>query len=188
LLRLDGFVSLADVSGIGRDLTAFAYVAYMCEVTDQLVVGSQADPGAFAVLYRALDLALAGTPSPVQLRRFELCLLECLGLLPTFGQCCVCGLDLPEPGAVAYDVDRGGILCPAHAGGATRLDPAVLNVCRALLGGEADPLATATAAQRRAVRDLALDVLRRHLRRPLRSLEFFAQLAGVSARSEPDRA
>jgi DNA repair protein RecO (recombination protein O) len=197
LLTLEGFSMLADHSGLGRDLTAFAYVAYMCELSDHLVVGAHGDPRLFAALCEGIEVALAGSPPPRILRRFELTLLDSLGLLPTFGHCCVCGVPLAparesaDPseaaveaeasgeggeGGVAYDAERGGALCPRHAGVAKRLDPAVLGACVALLAGTEDPFVGASPAQRKGVRDLAFEVVRRHLRRPLKSLEFFAQL------------
>lgn len=187
LMTLDGFALQADHSGIGRDLTTFAFVSYMCELTDHLVDGSHGDPRLFAALCEGIEVALEGSPPPLVLRRFELTLLDSLGLLPTFGHCCVCGSDLaPElgvgRGGAAYDAARGGALCPKHAGGAKRVDPGVLAACAALVDQEPDPLAGATLAQRRGVRDLALEVVRRHLRRPLKSLEFFAQLPSPGAR------
>jgi DNA repair protein RecO len=180
----------ADHSGLGRDLTAFAYVSYMCELADQLVAGTHPDPRVFAALCDGIEVALEGSPPPVVLRRFELQLLDSLGLLPTFGHCCVCGTDLDTgDGPVAYDPDRGGALCPRHGvgaatagGGARRVDPAVLRACAGLVEGADDPLSDATVAQRKGVRDVALEVVRRHLRRPLKSLEFFAQLPGSRGR------
>lgn len=183
LLTLESFAMSADHSGLGRDLTAFAYVAYMCELTDQLVEGTHPDPRAFAALCEGIEVALEGSPPPLLLRRFELTLLDCLGLSPTFGHCCVCGSALDEDaGSVAYDAGRGGALCPRHAGGAKRVDPAILSACAALLEGAEDPLEDATVAQRKGVRDIAFEVVRRHLRRPLKSLEFFAQLPGSRGR------
>ncbi len=179
LMRLDGFTPTADHSGLGRDLAAFAYVSYMCELTDHLVVGTQGDPRLFAALCQGIEACLAGPPSPVVLRRFELALLDCLGLLPTFGHCCVCGEELQRNAPVAYDAARGGGLCGRHAvAGAKRVDPAVLDACQALLESGPDPLEGASLARRRKVRDLVSEVVRRHLRRPLRSLDFFAQLGG----------
>ena len=37
LWRLESFRSIRDLSGLGRDLDRFAYVAYLCDVTDALV-------------------------------------------------------------------------------------------------------------------------------------------------------
>lgn len=182
LLRLDGFSALADHSGLGRDLDAFAYVSYLCELTDHLVVGQTPDARLFGALCLAIEEAMAGSPTPIVLRRYELALLDCLGLLPTFGHCCVCGDRVDTTGPVAYEAARGGALCERHGSGHRHLDPAVLAACEALVTTAGDPLEGATAAQRKAVRDLALEVVRRHLRRPLKSLEFFAQMPSSSGR------
>ena len=184
LWRLDAFVSLRDLSGLGRDLARFAYVAYLCELTDALVHEPEPDPGLFAALSDAIERVLAGRPSPAVLRRYELRLLLGLGLLPSLRECCVCGTEVPVPagGTVPFDVGRGGVLCLAHAQAAPGMPAGVVDLARALLepgDAEADDAALAAAGveARRAVRDLTLFAIRGQLRRPLRSQEFFAQLA-----------
>ena len=116
LARLERFEATIDHSPVGRDLDRFAYVAYLCELTDELVLGRHPDPLVFAALCTALEAVIGGVPRPGQLRRYELALLAGLGLLPALVDCCACGEPVPcSPGdTVAFDVGRGGVLCLAH--------------------------------------------------------------------------
>ncbi len=187
LWRLDGFKSVIEVSTLGRDLERFAYVAYLCELTDVLVVEPEADTARFAALAEAVGETLRGGPRPAVLRRFELRLLDSLGLLPALDACCSCGdLEL-GPGPIAFDFGRGGALCPRHAWDAPTLERSVVDLARRLVAeddpaGPWDEASEAPAAVRRALRDLTVRVVRPHLRRPLRSLDFLAQIAAPTRR------
>ena len=186
LWRLDGFASIRDLSILGRDLTRFAYVAYVCEVTDVLVAEPEPDARRFADLATTVQSLLDPDvpPEPGILRRYELRLLDTLGLLPALDTCCACGdaVDLSGVQAeIAFDSQRGGALCPLHGSGAQRLPAVVLGLARALAEEDdeeapAAALAAADPGVRRGLRDLTAGLVRAQLRRPLRSLEFFAQL------------
>lgn len=179
LARLERFEASADHTPVGRDLDRFAYVAYLCELTDELVLAKHADPLVFAALCTALAAVIDGPPRPGELRRYELALLHALGLLPALELCCVCGEPVRQDpgGGVAFAAERGGVLCLAHERGALRLPAEVLAVARELAAGR-DPgiLDAAPVELRRALRDLTQTALRAHLRRPLHSLAFFAAL------------
>ncbi|MBK8264022.1 MAG: DNA repair protein RecO [Nannocystis sp.] len=177
LLRLGAFEPLVCSGAIGQDLERFAFVAYVCEVTDELLAGREDDPRPFAALTTTLEALVSGAPQPAELRRFELALLDSLGLLPALDRCCVCGLGLSGP-LVAFDGGRGGALCPAHDFGAAEVEGSALALARELLlsGSAVAALAAAPAPIRRALRDLCAGLVRAHLRRPLRSLAFLAQL------------
>ena len=162
-------------------------MAYLCELTDELVLAKHADPPVFAALCTALTAVIDGPPRPGELRRYELALLYALGLLPALACCCVCGEPaLPGLGGVAFAAERGGVLCLAHERGALRMPAEVLAMAEVLAaGGDPGPLDAAPVELRRALRDLTQTALRAHLRRPLHSLAFFAALprgdAGGSA-------
>jgi DNA repair protein RecO (recombination protein O) len=186
LARLERFEPTSDHTPVGRDLDRFAYVAYLCELTDELVLGRHADADAlvFAALCTALEAVIGGAPRPGELRRYELALLHGLGLLPALELCCACATPvLPGPdGAVGFDAARGGILCLAHERGAPRLAAEVVELSRRLAeGGDPSDLEAAPAEQRRALRDLTQTALKAHLRRPLHSLAFFAALPRPAA-------
>ena len=180
---LEGFDPSFDHAAIGGDVERFGFVAYLCEITEQLVLGDGADAAIFEGLSRALGSTIEGAPSAAVLRAYELELLDHLGLLPSLESCCVCGAPaVPEtdngPTRLAFEVARGGVLCGAHArpgGGSMAVE--VVDAARRLQGGDLDALEGAPAATRRGVRDLCLQVVRQNLLRPLKSAEFFAQLA-----------
>ncbi len=200
LMRLNGFEPTVLHVDVGRDLTRFAFVAYVCELTDELVLGQQPDPTLFAEVCGALDVILgqsASPPSAAALRRFELVLLRELGLLPALRQCAVCGRTARTPAAteVAFDPRLGGVLCAEHGVRATRIDATVLAVAATLCVDEAGAEQTRAALAeidqrpagfRRGLRDVTYGVLRQHLRRPLRSLALFRQLAIGSPRTTGD--
>ncbi|MFO7562415.1 MAG: DNA repair protein RecO [Enhygromyxa sp.] len=179
LVPLAGFSPTADHGSLGRSLELFAYVAYLCELGDQLIGAAIPDPTVFARLCDAIAAAMEAT-RPEILRRFELGLLDDLGLLPALDRCSVCGSPVDEQGGeVAFSHERGGALCLAHSKAARRIPAAVLELAGALLdpNAGAGPYATAEADTRRALRDLCRESIGPHLRGPLHSLGFFAQIA-----------
>jgi len=193
LWRLDGFRSVAEVGSLGRDLTRFAYVNYLCELTDVLVVEPEPDPRRFAALAEAVGETLRNPPRPAVMRRFELRLLDSLGLLPTLDRCGACGE--PTRGEeIAFAAGRGGALCTVHGAGTVRVPAQALSLAVALHGDDApeaawDAATEAPTAVRRALRDLVQALVRPHLRRPLRSLEFLAALTPSRTRERgPDDA
>lgn len=184
LATLAGFAPSFDHARVGRDLDSFAYVAYLCELSEQLIGGSTGDPGLFAQLSEAIE-AVSAAPRPSALRRFELGLLAALGLLPALARCGVCGAPpLHERDSLAFSLARGGVLCAQHAAGGRRL-AAVLELAQVVLEADSEAAEAAYAAAdrlvRRELRDLGRELLRPHLRGPLRSLAFFAQIAAQRA-------
>lgn len=177
LLRLESFDATAAHAPVGADLTRFAYVAYLCELTDELVLARHPDPELFAALCLALEQIIGGAPQALHLRQYELALLRCLGLSPALTSCCVCGSEVGGEDSAAFDGPRGGVLCLEHERGAPRLPMAALAAIQHLeAGGDPAALASAPAGLRRAVRDAIQSIVRSHLRRPLHAQAFFAAL------------
>ena len=184
LSRLEGFVSVRDLGGLGRDLGRFAQVAYLCELTDGLLHEAVADPALFSALCESLGRTLDAGADAGLLRRYELWLLRALGLLPALEHCAVCGEALAAGPTVSFEEQHGGALCLVHGRGARRVPLGVLETAGRLLGAgdeaELDAALRITAerpaSERRALRDLVQIWLRPHLRQPLRSREFFAKL------------
>ena len=177
LLRLESFDATAAHAPVGADLTRFAYVAYLCELTDELVLARHPDPELFAALCLALEQVIGGAPQALQLRQYELALLRCLGLSPALTSCCVCGSEIGGEDSAAFDGPRGGVLCLEHERGAPRLPTTALAAIQHLeAGGDPAALASAPAGLRRAVRDAIQSIVRSHLRRPLHAQAFFAAL------------
>ncbi len=173
LWRLDAFTPKLDHGALGRDLSRFAYVAYLCELTDALLEDSHPEPELFERLHGAIATTLAEPPEPMVLRRYELALLLQLGHLPALDSCCVCGSGIAATD-VPFDAERGGALCLLHGRGAAAMPADVLAAAAALARGDAGPSLGAVA--RRRLRDLTAGQLRAHLRQPLRSVAFFAQI------------
>jgi DNA repair protein RecO (recombination protein O) len=190
LLRLSAFMATRSHAPVGQDLHRFAYVAYLCELCDELVLGRQEDPRIFVELNRSLGALIEAPPRVSELRRFELVLLDCLGLLPSFECCCVCGGALRGE-VIAFDAVRGGALCERHDRGGQRVPLEVLRLALGLTASDGaegassaaivDAVEASASAVRRALRDLSVSLLRPHLRRPLRSLAFLAQLPQATA-------
>ena len=186
--QLCSFESTAQHAAFGHDLERFAYVAYLCELTDQLVLARQAEPEIFAELCRSLERFISSTPlTPLELRRFELALLRLLGLLPQFAECFICMKPLcveqmTKTVELGFDQYRGGLLCPPHSRQAPRIRAGVLHMAALLSHAdisneELQKLAQASLHDRRELRDLLKKCLDAHLRHPLRSSSFFAQLS-----------
>lgn len=184
LARLSAFSPTRDHGGLGRDLTRFAYVAYLCELTDGLLHEPEPDPALFSDLCGSIARTMDAPPRASVLRRYELRLLWSQGLVPALDSCAVCGDELPPGPTVAFDEPRGGSLCRLHGRGAPRRAAEVLAAAARLTAAfEDEEIEAALAAteslaavHRRALRDLTTRWLRVHIRRPLRSREFFGKL------------
>lgn len=183
LMRLSSFEPTGDHTPVGRDLTRFAYVAYVCELTDELIGMDVHDPLVFGVVQATLAAIIEHPPQPAALRQFELRLLHALGFLPPLAACCVCRSRVlagqQTTGVVGFDPLRGGVLCREHRGPGEVLVTSLLHAVALVEGDAAEVLeqvGEASASVRRGLRDLTFGFVRQHLRRPLKSLAFFAQL------------
>ncbi|MGB1277854.1 MAG: DNA repair protein RecO [Nannocystaceae bacterium] len=186
LMRLSEFDPTSDHTPVGRDLMRFAFVAYVCELADEFIGMDARDPVVYTAVESALSAIIDRPPKPAMLRRFELQLLASLGFLSPLGGCCVCrqrvfdGEDVS--GEVGFDPGRGGVLCPQHSGGLYLPAASVLHAVALAEHHEeqtAEVFAAIEAAPvdvRRGLRDLTYGLIREHLRRPLKSLAFFAQI------------
>jgi DNA repair protein RecO (recombination protein O) len=176
-------------AGLRSDLAAIALAGYGCELTEELLGEGHGHPEVFALLAAFLDHLAAGGPQPEARLLLELRLLHLCGYAPHLLHCSLCGETLRGSQA-AFDAGRGGSLCLACAGGA-----ADLRVALPTLGTLARSLRTPPtlfAGFRFSPATLGegglilADALRRHLRRPLRSLAFLEQ-AGPGTRPLPGR-
>ncbi len=175
------FTPMRNHAVLGRDLNKLAYTAYLCELTDELVLERQADAGLFAAVCELLEDVLTKSVNPLLLRRCELVLLDVLGLLPVFTSCCACGASvaLDGDGQLGFDANRGGTVCSVHSVGSPSCDRAVVRMAVSLLGERSSSFEISHVPMplRRELRDLTVGLLRGHLRRPLRSTGFLAQVS-----------
>lgn len=184
-----------------QELGRFSHACYALELCLHLCPPQEPEPEVLRLTLSLLEyldgLPLEARPAAEALRVYELGLLRAVGLALQLRECAACGHDVPELPLVPLDIARGGVLCPdscwlgpipthlgSLGGGLTA------EVRAALRHLEATPLAPAVLAElalpravQRVCRELLVAVLRHHLGRDLRAIEFIAKLnaAGVAA-------
>ena len=177
LLSLERFDARQDLSGrISADLVKTAHGSYVLEVARELWPAAQPEPAAFALVCQTLAALADNPPSPALLRCFELSLLAVMGLAPLLEHCVGCG----EVGFGEgwFDLARGGALCQ-RCGPGDRPLPAEVRAMLLRLARLAPDEAAGLkqpAEVARSTRDLMLAVVRHHIGKELKSLEFLMQL------------
>jgi len=185
LWSLDGFEVRRGYPHLAGDVARLAHGAYVCELARELVPPHHAEPRVFELLAAMLAL-LDGTPPGAahhvaQLRSFELSLLEALGLAPSLDRCLECGRALDEESAAGASLEpsRGGLLCAScgdgHGGRALGDGAwaALVEARRLQLG---DPPTERPPSAWAGARDALQLLLRAHLGKSLRTLEFIAKV------------
>ena len=190
LANLEAFAATSDHSALGRDLEAFAFVNYACELTERLTVEQHPEPRVFDALWALIETTTTMGPDPMALRAYEIRLLGELGFLPDLDVCAVCGDAVGAGDSLPFDATRGGVLCLRHGAAAPRRARDILQLAASLRGeagggglgamGE-DP--SLNPEMRRTLRDLTQAWIRPHLSRPLRSTQLFRDLRRVSSRA-----
>jgi len=180
------------------------YAGYLAELTDRFPVGEAEAPEFFALLEEALRLlcdAARERHLPLIRLRFELKLLDLLGLQPEWEHCSLCGSALvPEPAPPtesprpALDVLTGGMVCPscqgltAQPGNSRRRTPGGARVPLTpgtldfLAGWRAGGATSAMRPTRNLLESLENAVTRHllhHLERPPRSLALLPSLEAL---------
>jgi DNA repair protein RecO (recombination protein O) len=148
-----------------EDLDRLGQAVTMLEVVDQLALEGEADRPLFDLLVRALA-TLAGRDTPLVVPAFLLKALGTAGFGPVVDACAVCG----DPGPlVAFDTDRGGLLCAAHRQGMAVSPEAADLLARILGGGLAAVLEVPASPATHEVNRVATTAMEHHLERRLRS-------------------
>ena len=143
-----------------RDWLACAAASYAAGLLDRVMPFGPAPEGLSRLLEETWDSLASRTPGPAFLPRFELRLLQELGLAPHWDACARCRRGLRGEGG-RLDVAHGALRCPACAAGQGEVVTAeVLEAIRRMRDG---PL-PASLPERvfRAVRDLAGGLLEHH--------------------------
>jgi DNA repair protein RecO (recombination protein O) len=148
-----------------EDLDRLAEAVTMLEVVDQLAVEGEADRPLFELLVRAMA-TLAQRGAALVVPAFLLKALGAAGFGPVVDACAVCGDDGP---LVAFDTDRGGMLCAAHRQGMAVSPAAVDLVGRILGGGLAGALEEPASPATHEVSRIATTAMEHHLERRLRA-------------------
>ncbi len=190
-----------DRAALGRDLEAFAWAGYACELSDRLLASSTEERGAFELVRDLIEVLAKGQADALLLRRLELGLLDHAGFRPALTECAVCGVELvdqrsfeagpsdsgsrndrePSDDAIGFDAQRGGALCSQHRLGAGGRPPRQLALATALLEGRTAELRDLSPRDRRGLRDLCQLLIRPHLRSELKSLALLSQLTRQGA-------
>jgi DNA repair protein RecO (recombination protein O) len=94
------------------DWRACAAASYLADLTARSIPMDSHLPGAFERLAVALDALDAGGPREEAVFRYELALLDLLGLKPRLGACASCRRPRTAHASVArFSVRRGGLVC-----------------------------------------------------------------------------
>jgi len=99
------------------DWRACAAASYATGALDRAMPFGPAPAGLYALLSDTLDRLAARTPGPAFLPRFELLLLQELGLAPGWDACAKCRADLRGGAPARLDAAHGAVRCEACAGG-----------------------------------------------------------------------
>lgn len=158
--------SLPNVRG---DLARVQQGLSMVEAVDKMTPDREPVPVLFEMLVRGLR-TLESDPSPLVLGAFFLRLLATEGHAPNLDQCVRCGA---SEARFAFDLDDGGLVCPACGRGRS-VSGAAIEVMRAILGGRVrEALEAGATPAAGEVNALAMDAMEHHLERRLRSLGSF---------------
>jgi DNA repair protein RecO (recombination protein O) len=186
LLGLESVAVERAFGGIRGDLARIACAGYAAELSRELVRDHEPHRDLFELLVAYLSALDAGPARPAALRAFELGALRAAGFMPRLDACARCGAGLP-PGAVRFDAEPGGALCPdcaARAGpGSVPLSPATLRALRTLQEGglaaaEAETLAPPAGREAREVLTRFVEHL---LGKRLRSRVFLDEMRSMLA-------
>jgi DNA repair protein RecO (recombination protein O) len=180
---------------LGLELGRFGHGSYACELCQHLCPPHAHEPEIYRLLYGLLSrldaLPVEERPAVEPLRAFELHLLSAVGLGLSLRSCATCGNDVAAAPYVPFDVPRGGVHCPDTCFGA-RTPTELGLILSGLSGGLPEAVRAALIALSEApheappvglspsvlavCRDVLLAVLRHHLQRDLRAVEFISKL------------
>jgi DNA repair protein RecO len=127
-------------ASLRSDWRACAVASYAAGALDRAMPIGPAPAGLYALLASTLDRLAARSPGPAFIPRFELLLLQELGLAPGWDACAKCRTDLRSGAAARLDVAHGAALCEACAAGqGTSISAAALQAVRQMRDGNLPP-------------------------------------------------
>lgn len=122
------------------DWRACAAASYVAGVMDRAMPFGPASSSLYSLLDQMLDQLASRTPGPAFIPRFELLMLQELGLAPDWDACAKCRVDLTKAGEARLDVAHGALLCEACARKQGRsLSSATLEALRRMRDGNLPP-------------------------------------------------
>lgn len=136
LVRIDHFDVLHPFAEIRGDLERLGQAAWMLECVGRLTADRDPHAAVYGMLLRALRSMEGGTPPRRVVVAFGVRLIEALGHRLRTDTCVICGRREGLNGRpVTIDVEAGGAVCPACAGGVggtVEVEPASLATLRRL--------------------------------------------------------
>lgn len=121
LARIERCDILNPFLGILSDIAKISYASYFVELAREIVREREASPALYDLLAGYLARLDRQEAHIADLRSCLVVLLDLAGFRPELDGCISCGLDLAGR-PVAFDVARGGVLCPScRQAGAFRL-------------------------------------------------------------------
>lgn len=108
LLRVDAIEGAAILP---EALEAFASASFAGELMLRMTDEGDPNPELYALFARFLAFCATSTLTPKALARFEIRLLELLGLLPSWSRCMECGSVIAPTHPARFDLLQGGIVC-----------------------------------------------------------------------------
>lgn len=136
LVRVDHFDVVRPFARVRDALDRLGQTAWMAECVARLTADRDPNAALYGLLVRALRSVEAGVPPRRVAVVFGVRAIEALGHRLRIDACAACGARaVPRRGAVAVDVDAGGVLCPRcalSARAAPRVDAASVSTLRRL--------------------------------------------------------
>ena len=102
---------LAMRTALRTDWRACAAASYAADLMNRALPDGPVPSGAYDLLERMLDQLATRTPGPASLLRFELQLLQELGLLPDWDRCGRCHAEVRAAEQCRLDVEQGTLFC-----------------------------------------------------------------------------
>ena len=162
-------------SALREDWRACAAASYVAGVFDLAMPFGPAPHGLYGLLADTLDRLATRTPGPAFLPRFELLMLQELGLAPNWDACAKCSAPLHGDNGLRLDVAHGAALCEAcSAGRGVAVSAAAAAALRRMRAGH--PPAALPASVFREVRALMGGLLEHHADLPGRAREIAFQV------------
>jgi DNA repair protein RecO (recombination protein O) len=116
----------------GKNLLNLYAGYYVAELLGDLTEANDPHPGLFDLADETLAGLAAGEPVARRTIRFELGMLQLLGLMPSLDDCAECGGEVPFVGRVAFGLLAGGVLCNACREGKTQVVSVSAGVIRTM--------------------------------------------------------
>ena len=156
--------------------STFAAASVVAELVDAFSEPDLAQPEVYALLAAVVPALAGADDARALLPRFELRLLDALGIAPALDACVRCGHAIGAEGWL--DPDAGGLLCSqCHLrGDAGRLDAGDIENLRALAAPRGGPVPAAVSANPAVARAVDATVTY-HLGKRARSSAFLDELA-----------